>query len=502
MISYDTYCQLHHLHQHDGLNVAQIAVALALDARTVAAWLSEPRYRARRSPPRPSKLDPFKDEIKNLLERHPYSAVQVLQRLRNSGYDGSLTLLKGYLRRVRPRRAPAFLTLAFAPGESAQVDWGEYGTVAVGNTRRKLSFFVMVLSYSRLMYLEFTVSQTMEHFLACHEHAFDYFGARVPKKVMVDNLKSAVLRRHTGQAPVFNPRYMDFARHHGFEIVPCGVGQPQHKGRVEAGVGYVKKNFLAGLEIADFHALAPAARHWLDTVANQRIHGETRKRPVELFEVEQSQLHSAASKPYDVGTVHNVCASNRFRVTFETNRYSVPAEYASTRLRLKSYPDRLCIYAGDDRLVARHPRSYERHRDFEDPNHPRELLAQRRSARYQKLLQRFFALSAKAEHYYEQLNARRLNARHHLYKIVALSEIYGAQATARAIDDACQFEAYSCEYIANLLEARTRTLPEPGALHLTRRADVLDLTLPEPDLGLYTTGHERTRDQQQNGDAQ
>ena len=169
MINYDTFCHIRHLHQRDGLNAAQIAHALCLDARTVSHWLTPSHFRARRSSARTSKLDSFKRTIRQLIENHPYSAVQVLQRLRDDGYDGGITIVKDYLATVRPRRAPAFLTLAFAPGECAQVDWGHYGSVNVGNTRRHLSFFVMVLCYSRLMYLEFTVSQTMEHFLACHQ---------------------------------------------------------------------------------------------------------------------------------------------------------------------------------------------------------------------------------------------------------------------------------------------------------------------------------------------
>jgi len=484
MINYDTFCHIRHLHEHDGLNPAQIARALSLDARTVSHWLTQTHFHARRCEPRPSKLDPYKRTIRQLLENHPYSAVQVVQRLREDGYEGGLTIVKDYLATVRPRRTPAFLTLAFAPGECAQVDWGHYGSVNVGNTRRKLSFFVMVLCYSRLMYLEFTVSQTMEHFLACHQHAFEFFGHRVPAKIMVDNLKSAVLQRLTGQAPVFNQKYLDFALHHGFQIVPCAVGKGNEKGRVEAGVGYVKKNLLAGLDLPDFQAINPTARQWLDTIANQRIHGETRRRPVELFELEKALLHPMSGNLYDIATRHTVRASNRFRVTFDTNRYSVPAQYASRRLTLNAYPDRLCIYH-DNKLIARHPRCYDRHRDFEDPDHPRELLAQRRSARHQKLMQRFLALSSCAEHYYRQLELRRLNARHHVHKIIALSEIYGTEPTARALDDACVFEAFSCEYVANLLESRARALPEPSALHLTRRADLLELELEEPDLELY-----------------
>jgi hypothetical protein len=168
----------------------------------------------------------------------------------------------------------------------------------------------------------------------------------------------------------------------------------------------------------------------------------------------------------------------------DTNTYSVPAEYASAALMLKLYPDCLCVYH-QDKLIARHLRRYDRHQDFEHPDHPRELLQQRRRASDQKLLQRLLALTPRAQAFYQALAERRLNVTHHVRKIVALSEIYGTEKTARAITDALEFEAFSCEYIANLLEQRQRLLPEAGALHLTRRADLLELELPEPNLSLY-----------------
>ncbi|MBK6972443.1 MAG: transposase [Sterolibacteriaceae bacterium] len=105
--------------------------------------------------------------------------------------------------------------------------WGEFGTIAVGDTRRRLSFFVMVLAWSRQMYVEFTLSQTMEQFLAAHVNAFNVLG--VPKKVMVDNLRCAVLRHPRGEHAEFNPRYLDFARHYGFQIVACAVAKGNEK---------------------------------------------------------------------------------------------------------------------------------------------------------------------------------------------------------------------------------------------------------------------------------
>lgn len=168
----------------------------------------------------------------------------------------------------------------------------------------------------------------------------------------------------------------------------------------------------------------------------------------------------------------------------DTNTYSVPAACAGSALTLKLYPELLCFYH-QDKLIARHVRRYDRHQDVEDPDHPRALLQQRRRAADQRLLIRFLDLTPKAEAFYQGLNERRLNALQHVRKIVALSEIYGSEKTARAITDALEFQAFSCQYIANLLEQRQSLRPEPGALHLTRRQDLLELELPEPDLGLY-----------------
>jgi len=483
MIDFDQFSRIKNYHEQSGLNAAQIAGELGLDPRTVAYWLSQKRFQPRKPARRKSKLDPFKDSIVRMLETHPYSAAQILHRIREEGFDGGYTILTDYIRKVRPKRAPAFLKLAFAPGECAQVDWGSHGSIRVGETQRKLSFFVMVLCYSRMMYLEFTVSQTMEHWLSCHQNAFAAFGA-VPKRVMVDNLKSAVLKRIVGAAPVFNPKYLDFANHHGFTITPCGVGKGNEKGRVENGVGYVKKNLLAGLELPDFHAMAPAAKQWLDTVANVRIHGETRRKPIEMFQEERASLLPLPSHPYDIGTISQVRASSQFRVSLDSNRYSVPAEYAGSHLTLKTYPDRICIYHGE-KLIARHARSYDRNKDFEDPDHPKELLAQRKKARDQKIFMRFLSLNPNAQDYYRELEKRRMNPRHHVQKIVALSEIYGVEPVSRAMEDAFFLQAFACEYIANLLEQRTRELPEPAALHLTRRSDLLDLEVKPPDLSIY-----------------
>jgi len=483
VVDYETFCQIRDHLGRQQLTVAQTARALALHPRTVAKWADVDQFRARAGVPRASKLDAFKGQIVRWLDTHPYSAQQIFQRLGEAGYEGGISIVKDYVHRIRPRHQEAFLKLDFAAGEAAQVDWGEWGTIGVGSTRRRLSFFLMVLCYSRRMYLEFCVSQKMEFFLACHENAFAAIGG-VPSRLIIDNLKSAVLQRLVGQAPVFNAKYLDFSRHWGFQISPCNPRAGQEKGRVENGIGFVKKNLLAGLELPDFAAMQPAASVWVNTVADVRIHRETHQRPIDRFEDERAKLLPLNPAGFDLARVCTVRATKQFRVPLDTNHYTVPSRYAGLRLRLKAYADRVCIYDGEQ-LIARHARSMDRHQHIEDPDHERQLLAQRKTAREQRLLVNFLALSPRAQAYLEGLEAKRVNARVHLRKILALAELYGKEALVRALDDGLELHAFSAEYVANILAARRRIGPEPAALQLTRRADLLELEIPEPDLSIY-----------------
>ena len=465
---------------HAGLNASQIAQTLTLDPRTVTYWLAQEHFRPRKPRPRHSKLDPFKPAIVQMLERYPYSAAQVFQRLREHGFAGGYSLVKTYVRTVRPRRQAAFLRLAFAPGECAQVDWGSFGSVPVGQTQRRLSFFVMVLCYSRMLYVEFTVSQTMEHFLACHQHAFEFFGG-IPHKIMVDNLKSAVLKRTLGAAPVFNPTYADFAAHCGFTIAPCNVGKGNEKGRVENGVGYVKKNFLAGLEIPDFSALNPAATHWLETVANG-VHGETREQPTVLWHTERPSLRPLPLHPFDIATVAQVRASRQFRDRRDQPLFR-PRAVCQPRLDVENLSRSPVHLSGGPAHCPPYPtlRSVPR---CGRPGSPQTAPGAAQKARDHKVFMRFLALSPRAEAYYLKLEERRLNPHHHVRKIVALSDIYAPEAVARAMEDALVYEAFSSEYIANLVEQRARfTRGERSPSHPPRRSPGRQPR--PPDLSIY-----------------
>jgi transposase len=483
MIDYTTWHRMRELHDRDKLSASQIARELGLAPRTVRTWLKEPYRPRKRASRRKSKLDPYKGRIMGWLRQHPYSAVQILGLLRTEGYTGGITIMKDYIQQVRPRHKEAYLTLSFAPGECAQVDWGSWEVINVGNTRRRLSFFVMVLGYSRMMYVEFTLGQRQEHFLSCHRRALEFFGG-VPEKIMCDNCKTAVLSHPRGLSPVFNPQYADFAAHYGFSIKACNVGRGNEKGIVESAVGYVKHNFLRGRPINEFASLNPAVQLWLEQIANVRIHGRTRQRPVDMFLAEKQALCALPAHAYDCAAVGSALVDIQFRVRVDGNRYSVPSRYAGRKLLLKLYAQSLWLYDGEH-LVAQHSRSYERGRDIECSEHAKPLLERKRRANQQLLFKRFLALSSNAETYYRQLAERKLSWRLHLRRIMALADIYGPAKVARAIDDALEFKAFSSEYIANILEQRERRLPDPGPLSLIRKQDLLDIDLPDPDLSIY-----------------
>jgi len=255
---------------------------------------------------------------------------------------------------------------------------------------------------------------------------------------------------------------------------------------VENAVGYVKGSFLAGREPSSLPAMAPTLAEWLETVANVRTHGTTGRRPMDLFaEEERAALLPLPATAHHCAVMQPVVANNRFRVIVDTNRYSVPAAFASQRLTLGRYADRIVLYAKDGTLIADHPRCYHRRQDILKPEHERELILRTRHTRDRRLLERFFTLGSAAEPYLAGLREKRPDWKAHVRRINALGEIHGRDEVARLLADALEHRAFSSEYVLNILQARQRALPEPGPLHVTRRQDLLELDLPEPDLDIY-----------------
>ena len=405
--------------------------------------------------PRPSKLDPYKKQIVRWLESHPYTAAQIFLRLREAGYTGGISIVKDYVHKIRPPHTPAFLTLSFAPGECCP---GGLGAVR-HHQRGQHPPTAELLRHGAVLQPDAVrrVHRQRDH------------GALpgLPRQ------RLRLLRRgsragYGGQPALRGATACPWARRRSSthatrtspitsasRSVPCGVGQAHEKGRVENAVGYIKKNFLAGLELSDFALVNPAARQWLETVANVRIHGSTKRQPVELFQTEKPQLKPLPRPALRCGG-HPVRAGQQPVPRDGGHQHLLRAR----RIRrggpdAQALPGCLCLYH-QDKLIARHVRCYDRRRDFEHPDHPKSPARPASPGAGPEVAAAAAVTDAQGRGFYQGLAERRLNILHHVRQIVALAEIYGTEKTARAIEDALEFQAFSCEYVANLLEQRQR----------------------------------------------
>lgn len=484
----EIWAEVRRLAAIEKLSKSAIAARLLIDRKTVRRALAHDQVPVTRAgaAPRPTKLDGYKSYLQNRIKEYPeLSAAKLLLEIRRMGYTGGLSRLKEHLSTLRPKSKETYLRIETLPGEQAQVDWANCGTIQIGTAIRKLSAFVMVLSFSRMLYLEFTLSQRMEDFLAAHLRAFHFFKG-IPKKILYDNLKTVVLAR-VGRDISFNPKFMDFAGYHLFEPIACRPGKGNEKGKVENGIKYIRTSCLEGYAITSWPDLQNHGRGWRDEVANVRIHGTTRARPVDRWAQEQPLLQALPPKDYDTSILEPVKATNQAFVLFDANAYSVPWEFANLKsLTLKADPHEVRIFKSLD-LVAAHSRSYEKHLYFEKPEHRRGLLASRKAAGAAKAHEAFLSLGELAKQYLQGLLHAELHLPHHLQKIMDMVGLYGKTEVLQALDHALKFNAFGAPYIQNIiLQQRTRRgLTDTPPIQIARKPQWTNLSVEDQDLSLY-----------------
>jgi transposase len=485
----ELWANIRRLHLVDKLSRSAVARHLNVHRNTVRDALASPGGPPKTIPrraPMPSKLDPFKAHILERLSLHPtLPGTTLFEDLKARGYTGRLAILWEHLKTVRPGAPQAFLRLETEPGEFAQVDWANCGTIQIGNAKRLLSCFVMVLSYSRMIYLEFTLSQCLEDFLQAHVNAFDFFGG-VPDKINYDNLKTVVLSR-VGKDIRFHPRFHAFAGFYVFEPIPCNVRAAWEKGKVESGIKYIRSSFLAGRDIHSFAQLQKDAVLWRDAVANVRVHGATRERPIDRFDLEKTKIHPVNSPEFDTAVHRHVTATRQALVMFETNRYSVPFVLAGKDLTLAATPHQVEIFDPAAKSVATHARCYERYRVLENPAHHEGLLADRKRAGATKRVEAFLALAPECADYLSGLVQAELHVPSHLDKIADLIRRYGKAEVMSAVLRALGFKAFGAHYIERIVHQTraARDLKEPVPIELSKKPEWSRLAVEQTDLSLY-----------------
>lgn len=425
----------------------------------------------------PSKLDPFVPFILDELRNHPkLKASRLFAMCQQRGYDGRPDHFRHRIALLRPRRPPeAFLRLQTLPAEQAQCDWGHFGTVPVGRAIRKLYGFVMVLAYSRWIFLHFTFDIGMAGFVRGHVLAFAFFGG-VARTVLYDNLKSAVLER-VGDAIVFHPTLLALAGHYRFKPQPVAPARGNEKGRVERAIRYIRDNFFAGRTFADITDLNQQARQWsMDQAGSRKCPGDSTMTVAQAFEAEKPLLVALPAQPFADHERHEVRAGKTPYVRFDLNDYSVPHAYVQRQLTVLATETTVRIADGGQ-LLAEHSRSYDRDRQIENPAHIAALHDQKAKARQHRNQQVLFAAAPQARDLLVNLARQGANLGSAVAALLVLLDSYGAAALQAAIAHALLQPTAGTSTVRQFLESQRRNAGLPP----------LGLAVPLPSTTAPTT---------------
>jgi transposase len=317
-----------------------------------------------------SSVEPYREVVER-LRQEGVEIKAIHERLQERGYEGHYQSVWRFVRRLEDPPTKATVRVERPPGDEAQVDFGYAGKMvdpASGQLRRSWAF-VMTLAYSRHQYVEFVFDQKVGTWLECHRHAFEFLGG-VPQRVVIDNLKAAILRA-CWDDPQVQQSYRECAEHYGFLIAPNRPRTPEHKGKVEqGGVHYVKRNFLGGREPILITQANREVRAWCLTTAGERVHGTTKEQPLARFETEREHLQPLPSTPYDRGEWKMLKLHRDCHVVFDGAYYSAPFTHIGHQVRVRGGNKQVRIYTLDYQLLATHERAS---RPGERHTHPRHL---------------------------------------------------------------------------------------------------------------------------------
>ena len=342
----------------EGRSIRAIARDLGVSRNSVRKYLRSPQVpRAKEQTPRGSKLDPYKEYLRERLAEGLENCVVLLRELRGRGYTGGYSILKEYVHPFRrPHLPQATRRFETEPGEQAQVDWGSFTYFTSEGKKKQVWAFVMVLSWSRAIYVELVPQADVATFLRCHVNAFAHLGG-VPRRCLYDNAKVVVLGREEDGRPRWNPRFLDFALRVGFDSRLCRPYRPQTKGRVESGIKYLRNNFWPSARFTDLADLNRQVREWCSCVADIRVHGTTGERPKDRLLKEGSHLRSLPDRGRLTPFLREERKVGRDGyVQWQGAWYGVPWTWAGQGVQVQAEGSLVEVWSGEQRL-AMHPRA-------------------------------------------------------------------------------------------------------------------------------------------------
>ena len=486
MLDADIQARILSLYFSDKKSVRAISILVGVDRKTVRRVIDRKQVALiKRLPQRISQLDDHHEKIKEMLHKDPSMAAStILHRLREYGFNGGVGILRNYVRKLKqksPKVREAFLRLEFAPGECAQVDWGEFGDVFGDGV--KMHCFVMVLCYSRMAYIEFTRSERFEDFIRCHENAFNYFGG-VPKECWYDNLATAVQDR-VGSTVKFNPRFFAYMGHHGISPHACNPARGNEKGRVENGIKFIRSHFWSGRTFKDFDDLCLQSILWRDQYLNLREHRVTRRIVKNLFLSEEKPvLLKLNDLAFSTDEILTKVVTPDFHIIFESNRYSVPWTLVGVAITVRINAKSIKIYY-QEKYVAGHERSYLKNKIYTNPKHQEGLLAKKPGAVNQdgQRLQAINKLGDGVRDYFVSLRASSRSLKSEMNRLLALSTVYGVDKLNGACFEMLKDGIIGVDKLERYLKIEKTETKNPEPLKFNK--EKLNRVIPQASLQSY-----------------
>ena len=485
MLNLETQAHIRHLFYAEHWKIGTIAQQLGVHHDAVRHALQTDSFH-REQALRPCITDPYVEFVRETLKNYPQlRATRIFQMVRDRGYTGSVVQLRRVVARWRPVRREAFLRLSLFPGEQAQADWAHFGEVRVGRARRRLSCFLITLSYSRALYLEFFFDQTMENFLRGHVHAFQAWSG-APRITLYDNLKSVVLERR-GDAILFNPRLLELCGHYHFLARPCAVRAGNQKGRVERAVRYVRESFWAARTFNTLEECNGQALLWRDQIAHQRPWpGDDSRTVAQAFEEEQPRLLPLPEHPFPTDLVCAVQSKKTIYIRFDLNDYSIPPHAVGRPLTLVASDSQVRILDGTEELACHH-RFYDRGQLVLDPTHQQELLQEKRKARGSTPGGRLEQAVPESGALLEAAFARGESTHSQTAQLLKLLDTYGPAELREAIREALEHGTPRVSSVAFLLRKyqRSRQRRAPAPVDLSQHPELAALDMQPQNLEVY-----------------
>jgi transposase len=393
------------------------------------------------------------------------------------GYTGRYSILAERMRQLRDRPTkPLTVRFETGPGVQAQMDWSTYELDFMQEGRRKVQLFSYILGYSRRQYIYFTERQDFETTIRQHIEAFKHLGG-VATTCLYDNMKVVVTRWEDDQ-PIYNTRFLAFATHYGYRPWACQVRRPQTKGKVERPFHYIETNLLNGRQFRSLQHLNESARWWLAEVADKRIHGTTKKTPLELHAEELPHLLPLPSLQFDTAQVVYRIVDTDGTVQIASNRYSVPWQLVAELLPVRILETELVVYNQSLAEVARHALFIGQTGQRRIANE--HLPPRDHEAQMQSLRERYTSLGEIAVEFLEGLLAKTRYSKHHAQKVLTLLNVYPKSDFLAAMQRAVTYRAFGYSFLERILAHQSTPKPSWQQLSESEQEAIAKLTDSKP----------------------